>query len=132
VTPTGEGEGGVSLVSLSRLDAVVAFALDRSAFTAIEHWLAMLDVPPDETSGRKTFVYNVENAKAADLAAVLNELFGRESDTGGAGIGRNPRGQPGGVGLFGARGASGAGESDRRGAGRSAGGRRSGSSGGTR
>ena len=89
VTPTGEGEGGVSLVSLSRLDAIVAFALDRSAFSAIEHWLAILDVPPDQTSGRQTFVYNVENAKAADLAAVLNELSAA-SGTGGGGIGRNP------------------------------------------
>jgi hypothetical protein len=37
----------------------------------------MLDVPPDKGAGRKAFVYNVENAKAADVAAVLNELFGR-------------------------------------------------------
>jgi general secretion pathway protein D len=109
VTPTGEGEGGVSLVSLSRLDAIVAFALDRSAFAAIEHWLAILDVPPDQTSGRQTFVYNVENAKAADLAGVLNELFGGEGGAGGGGPGRNPRGQPGGVGLFGAGGAAGGG-----------------------
>jgi len=109
VTATGEGEAGLSLVSLSRLDAIVAFAHDRTAFDTITHWLAILDVPPDQTSGRQTFVYNVENAKAADLASVLNELFGGEGGAGGGGPGRNPRGQPGGVGLFGAGGAAGGG-----------------------
>ena len=108
VTATGEGEAGLSLVALSRLDAIVAFALDRTAFNTISYWLSILDVPPDQTSGRQTFVYNVENAKAADLAAVLNELFGGESGAGGGGpVGRQPRGQPGGVGLFGAGGAAG-------------------------
>src|SRR5206468_66982 len=107
VTPTGEGEGGVSLVPLSRLDSIVAFAIDRTAFDAIAHWLAILDVPPEETSGRQTFVYAVENAKAADLASVLNELFGGPGG-GAGGAGGPPRpGQPGGVGLFGAGGAAG-------------------------
>jgi general secretion pathway protein D len=111
VTPTGQGEAGLSLVPLSRLDSIVAFALDKSAFDEIARWLTILDVPPDQTSGRQTFVYNVENAKAADLAAVLNELFGGGQGAGGGpgGIGRNPRGQPSGVGLFGAGGVSGAG-----------------------
>ena len=127
VTPTGDGEGGLSLVSLSRLDAIVAFTLDRSAFATIEHWLELLDVPPDQTSGRQTFVYNVENAKAADLAAVLNGLFGEASGSGGAGSGRNPRGRPGGTGLFGAT--AGAGSASDRVGGR---GRRDGSAGGAR
>jgi general secretion pathway protein D len=117
VTPTGDGEGGLSLVPLSRLDAIVAFAIDRSAFDAIGHWLTILDVPPEETSGRQTFVYNVENAKAADLADVLNQLFGGGPGQAGAGgVGRNPRGQPGGVGLFGAGGASGRGGAGAQGA----------------
>jgi general secretion pathway protein D len=78
VTATGEGEGGgVLMVSLQRLNAIVGFAVDPAAFTEIDRWLMMLDVPPDKGAGRKAFVYNVENAKAADVAAVLNELFGR-------------------------------------------------------
>jgi general secretion pathway protein D len=109
VTATGEGEAGLSLVSLSRLDAIVAFAIDRSAFDTISYWLSILDVPPDQTSGRQTFVYNVENAKAADLAAVLNELFGGEGGAGGGGGPQRRPGQPGGVGLFGAGGAAGGG-----------------------
>ena len=57
----------------------------------IDRWLMMLDIPPDKGAGRQTFVYNVENAKAADLAAVLNELFGG-GEGGGGGAGRGPPG----------------------------------------
>ena len=76
VTATGEGEGGVFMVPLQRLNAIVGFAVDPAAFTEIDRWLTMLDIPPDKGARRQTFVYNVEKAKAADLAAVLNELFG--------------------------------------------------------
>src|SRR5262245_30104368 len=107
VTATGEGEGGVFMVPLQRLNAIVVFAVDQTAFTEIERWLMMLDIPPDKGAGRQTFVYNVENAKAADLAAVLNELFGG-GEGGGGGAGRGQPGQPGGAGLFGAGGAAGA------------------------
>ncbi len=119
VTATGEGEGGVFMVPLQRLNAIVAFAVDQSAFSEIDRWLMMLDIPPDKGAGRQTFVYNVENAKAADLAAVLNELFGGGDGGGGGGAGRQGAGVPAGAGLFGAGGASGgaAGAFGQRGAG---------------
>jgi general secretion pathway protein D len=104
VTATGEGEGGVFMVPLQRLNAIVAFAVDPTAFNEIDRWLLMLDIPPEKGAGRQTFVYNVENAKAADLAAVLNELFG---GGGGAGGARGQPGTPGGAALFGAGGAAG-------------------------
>src|SRR5262249_21303156 len=112
VTATGEGEGGVFMVPLQRLNAIVVFAVDPSAFAEIDRWLLMLDIPPDQGAGRQTFVYNVENAKAADLAAVLNELFG--GCEGGPG-GRGPTGAPGGAGLFAAGGAAGTGRPGARG-----------------
>src|SRR5437773_362413 len=68
VTPTGEGAGGVYIVPLTRLNSLVAVAFDRTMFDEIEHWLHLLDIPPEEGAGRQTFVYNVENAKAEDLA----------------------------------------------------------------
>src|SRR5205814_971564 len=110
VTPTGEGEGGVYIVPLTRLNSLVAVAFDRTLFDEIEHWLRLLDIPPEEGAGRQTFVYNVENAKAEDLAGVLNELFGGGGGAGGGGRrggrGRGPRrgrgrrrtGSPGGAG----------------------------------
>src|SRR5881628_1698623 len=108
VTPTGEGEGGVYIVPLTRLNSLVAVAFDKTAFDEVERWLRMLDIPPEEGAGRQTFVYNVENAKAEDLAGVLNELFGGGGGAGGGGLGgRAPGAAPAGVGLFGAGGVSG-------------------------
>src|SRR5207249_832336 len=108
VTPTGEGEGGVYIVPLTRLNSLVAVAFDRAMFDEIEHWLHLLDIPPEEGAGRQTFVYNVENAKAEDLAGVLNELFGGGGVGGGGGLGgRAPGAAPAGIGLFGAGGVSG-------------------------
>src|SRR4029079_16555068 len=103
----GQGAGGLFMIPLYRLNSIVAFAYDPSSFVEIERWLTLLDIPPEKGSGRQTFVYNVENAKAADLAAVLNELFGGgEGGGGGAGAGRPGAPQPGGAGLFGAGGSS--------------------------
>ena len=108
VTATGQGEGGVFMVPLQRLNAIVVFAVERWRLSprSIAGSL-MLDIPPDKGAGRQTFVYSVENAKAADLAAVLNQLFGGGEGQGPGGLGRNPTGQPGGTGLFGAGGTAG-------------------------
>jgi general secretion pathway protein D len=109
VAPAQEAESGVYVVPLSRLNSIVVIAFDPSVFEEVDRWLKFLDIPPEESYGRQTFVYNVENAKAVDLAAVLNELFG-EGGPGGGGIGgRAPGAAPAGVGLFGAGGVSGRG-----------------------
>jgi general secretion pathway protein D len=111
VSPTGEadGGGGVYMVPLSRLNSLVVVAFDPAIFDEVARWLKMLDIPPEEGAGRQTFVYNVENAKAVDLAAVLNELFGGGAGSGpGGGVGgRVPGAPPAGVGLFGAGGVAG-------------------------
>jgi general secretion pathway protein D len=109
VTPTGDGEGGLYMIPLSRLNAIIVVAFDKTIFAEVERWLKLLDIPPDEESGRQTIVYNVENTKAADLADVLNQLFGGgPGGPGGVGgLGRNPGAAPAGVGLFGAGGVSG-------------------------
>jgi general secretion pathway protein D len=108
VTPTGEGEGGIYVVPLSRLNSIVVVAYDKTLFDEVDRWLKLLDIPPEEGAGRQTFVYPVENAKAADLADVLNELFGGGPGGGtSGGLGRAPGAPPAGVGLFGAGGVSG-------------------------
>jgi len=127
VTPTGDGEGGLYMIPLSRLNAIVVVAVDKTIFAEVERWLKLLDIPQDEESGRQTIVYNVENTKAADLAEVLNELFGGgPGGAGTGGLGRNPGAAPAGVGLFGAGGTSGG-----RAGGALGGGRRSGIGGAT-
>jgi len=57
ITPTGEGEGGLFMVPLTRLNAIVVIAFDPAVFAEVERWLKVLDIPPDEESGRQTFVY---------------------------------------------------------------------------
>lgn len=118
VTPTGEGEGGLYVIPLPRLNSLVVIAYDKSIFLEVERWLKLLDIPPDEGAGRQTFVYPVENAKAVDLADVLNELFGGGTGGGAGGFGRAPGAAPAGVGLFGAGGVSGGGAAGRTGGGR--------------
>ena len=59
VTGTGEGEGGVYVVPLTRLNSLVVVAVDPSIFSEVERWLRMLDIPPEEGAGRQTFVYSV-------------------------------------------------------------------------
>jgi general secretion pathway protein D len=108
VAPGADGEGaGVFVVPLSRLNSLVVVAFDPAIFSEIERWLKLLDIPPEEGAGRQTFVYNVENAKAVDLAEVLNELFGGGPGGGGGFGGRAAGAPPAGVGLFGAGGVSG-------------------------
>src|SRR5438876_972599 len=86
VTPTGEGEGGVYIVPLTRLNSLVAVAFDRTMFDEIEHWLHLLDIPPEE-------------------GAVGG---GGRGGAGGAGRGGRVGGRGGGLGAGGAGGAPGA------------------------
>ena len=114
-----EGDSGLYIIPLSRLDSLVAVAFDRQVLDEVERWLRLLDIPPEEGAGRQTFVYNVENAKAVDLAEVLNELFGGGGGGSGGGLGgRSSGAAPGGVGLFGAGGVSGGRGAGGRGLGR--------------
>jgi general secretion pathway protein D len=130
----GTDGGEVFMVPLNRLNSIVVFAIDPATFTEVARWLKMLDIPPEEGAGRQTFVYNVENAKALDLADVLNELFGGGPGGGPGGAGRAPGAPPAGVGLFGAGGVAGGrgGVGGAGGAGGAGGGRLGGGGGGRR
>ena len=88
VTAASAEERGVYVIPLSRLNSVVVVAFNPTVFAEIDRWMKILDVPPDEGAGRSVHVYAVENAKAADLADILNELYGG----GGAGRGSRPPG----------------------------------------
>jgi general secretion pathway protein D len=129
-----DGSTGLSVIPMSRLESLVVISFDAGIFAEIDRWLRMLDIPPEEGAGRKTYVYAVENAKAADLAAVLNELYGG----GGGGAGGGALGGAFGQarGAFGRAGTTaggalgtGGGTTGRRGFGTGTGGRRSGLSG---
>ncbi|MBY0278155.1 hypothetical protein K2Z84_22700, partial [Candidatus Binatia bacterium] len=102
---TGEAaqERGVYVIPLLRLNSIAVLAFNDEMFKAVDYWMRLLDVPPDDELTRTVRVYNVQNAKAADLAIVLNELYGGGSGSSGGGPGAPQRGQPG----FGGAGAAG-------------------------
>ncbi|HEY2385604.1 MAG TPA: secretin N-terminal domain-containing protein, partial [Candidatus Binatia bacterium] len=82
VTPSSGEERGIYVIPLPRLNSVVVVAFNPTAFAEIDRWMKVLDVPPEEGAGRLVHVYAVENAKAADLAEILNQLYGGGSQNG--------------------------------------------------
>ncbi len=96
VTPASAEERGVYVIPLQRLNSLVIVAFNPSIFAEVDHWMKLLDVPPEEGAGRAVHVYAVENAKAADLAEILSELYG-------AGQGGSRSGQQQGFTPFGTR-----------------------------
>lgn len=94
---TGEAaqERGVYVIPLLRLNSIAVLAFNDEMFRAVDYWMRLLDVPPDEELTRTVRVYNVQNAKAADLAIVLNELYGGGEGSSSGGPGAPQRGQPG-------------------------------------
>jgi general secretion pathway protein D len=82
VTPASGEERGIYVIPLPRLNSVVVVAFNPTAFAEIDRWMKVLDVPPEEGAGRLVHVYAVENAKAADLAEILNQLYGGGSQNG--------------------------------------------------
>jgi len=67
-------EGLVRLVNLDRLGALLAVSPSRRAITEIKTWVERLDVPSD-SAGPRLYVFRLQNAKAVDVAAVLNDVF---------------------------------------------------------
>ncbi len=83
VTPASAEERGVYVIPLQRLNSLVIVAFNPTIFAEIDRWIKLLDVPPEEGAGRSVHVYAVENAKAADLAQILSELYGEGSSSRG-------------------------------------------------
>ncbi len=90
-------EHGIYVLPLTRLSSLVVVAFNPTVFPEVERWLKVFDVPPEEGGGRTVHVYAVENAKAADLAAVLSDLYGGTGGGGRRRLGREGR-LGGGVG----------------------------------
>ncbi|MCC6767372.1 MAG: type II secretion system secretin GspD [Deltaproteobacteria bacterium] len=81
VTPASAEERGVYIIPLQRLNSLVIVAFNPTIFAEVDRWMKLLDVPPEEGAGRSVHVYAVENAKAADLAEILSELYGEGSSS---------------------------------------------------
>jgi general secretion pathway protein D len=85
----GEAEGPlaglVRLIPIERLNALMVMTPREQYLREARRWVERLDQDPGKT-GRRLFIYRVQNGKAADLAQVLNDIFSERGQ--GAGLGR--------------------------------------------
>ncbi len=70
----GQGKGLVRFQPIGRLNAVLALTDKSSLLDEIDTWVSRLDRESVMSDGY--FVYRVENAKAIELAGLLNATFG--------------------------------------------------------
>jgi general secretion pathway protein D len=73
----GEGAmgGALRFVPIERLNAILAISPQEVRIREARQWVDRLDYGDDETTPR-LFHYNVQNARAVDIAAVLADLLG--------------------------------------------------------
>ncbi len=77
----------VKLIPIDRLNTVLAISSQQRYLEQMKVWVRRLD-RPGEGSDRKLFVYQVQNGRAADLAATLTKLGRGSADVGSSGSGR--------------------------------------------
>lgn len=75
-------DGMARVVPVERLNSIILIGKTARTLRELEIWLRRLD-QPGEGTGQDLFVYEVQNAKAVELAAILEQIFnrrGREAD----------------------------------------------------
>lgn len=73
--------GVISFTPIRRLNAVLAISASSAYINEAKTWVARLD-RDSIGAGRRTFVYQVQNARARDLAKTLQSLYSDAQDTG--------------------------------------------------
>lgn len=76
-------DGIVRFIPVERLNAVLVISQQPGYLDQAQRWIERLD-RGTEGSGRRIFVYHVQNKRAADLANVLGQIFTGESGGGRA------------------------------------------------
>ncbi len=74
----GTLSGGVRLVPLDRLSALIVISSHPDSQKRVATWVDRLD-KEGQGDGVQVYVYEVQNARATDLASVLGELFDIQS-----------------------------------------------------
>jgi general secretion pathway protein D len=85
-------DGLVRLIALDRLRSILVVTPSRSALAEIENWIDRLDTPSDTVDPR-VYVFRLQNAKAIDVATILNDVFASAQSS--QGQGRAPELAPG-------------------------------------
>lgn len=70
----GDKAGGVRIVAIPRLNSVLVVTHAPSVLRQVKEWVDKLDTPSASTN-IKTFVYQVENNTAVNIAEVLAQLY---------------------------------------------------------
>jgi len=70
--------GMVRIIPISRINTLLVVTSRASYLHEVSRWVARLDVIPI-TPGRQLHYYRLQNARAADIAQTLNEIFGGSS-----------------------------------------------------
>jgi general secretion pathway protein D len=76
--------GMVRLIVVDRLNALIVITPQAKYLQTARSWIERLD-RAEESSGRNMYVYPIENGRAENLAALLQQLLGTPSDAGGSG-----------------------------------------------
>jgi general secretion pathway protein D len=67
--------GLVRLIPVSRINSLLIVTSRAAYLSEVSKWINRLDVPPVEP-GRRLYYYRLQNARAADIAQTLSQLFG--------------------------------------------------------
>lgn len=70
----------VRFVALERLNSIIVISKQPRYLNEMTRWIRRLD-RSEGISGQRLYVYQVQNTRAADLAEVLNNVFGDSSST---------------------------------------------------
>lgn len=92
---TESGEAGAKMVRfqpITRLNAVLVLTRRASQLKAAASWIQRLD--KSNAAGQNLYVYQIENGKAVDIAALLNDTFGTGgTSTASSAFRTSPRGE---------------------------------------
>ena len=70
----GEKAGGVRIVAIERLNSILVVTHAPEVFAEVVAWIEKLDAPSGGSNIR-TFVYEVQNSTAANIAEILSQLY---------------------------------------------------------
>ena len=75
--PEGPVEGPMRILPVERLNSLLVIAPRRELLETVKQWIDRLDQPVDDALQPTLHVYPVQHGNAAQLARVLNALYGR-------------------------------------------------------
>lgn len=86
-----EEDFAARFLPLPRINRLLVIAYSEAAWNHVKHWIERIDVAA-ETPGRKVFIRPVENGKAAELARILEQVYGSDRSSSDSGQRRDGSG----------------------------------------